>query len=110
MKKKKSYLLLYVIIGVFLIGIGYAEIGNIDLNIEGEASMDRQTGAVITSVNYVDSVLADESLSKINSFYQTLFNSYLLSNYCIKIRFMIPLFTTILILVLLFLESILIRY
>ncbi|MBR2827986.1 MAG: InlB B-repeat-containing protein [Bacilli bacterium] len=75
MKKKKSYLLLYIIIGVFLIGIGYAEIGNIDLNIEGEASMDRQTGAVITSVNYVDGVMVDSSQSKINSFYQTLFNS-----------------------------------
>ena len=75
MKNKKRYLILYVILGVFLIGIGYAEIGNIDLSVEGEAQLDRQTGAVITSVNYVDGVMVDSNQSKIHSFYQTLFNS-----------------------------------
>ena len=67
----KKHLLLYLIISIFSIGIGYAEIGNIDLSIEGEASLDRQEGVVITSIEYVDGVSVNPNSSIINTFYQT---------------------------------------
>jgi hypothetical protein len=53
MKRRKSitiYFILLIAIFTSIMGIGYATISNIDMEIDGSASLDKQTGVYITNV------------------------------------------------------------
>lgn len=60
---------------VLILGIGYASVGNIALNIDGEVETEVQDGVFITSVEYVESSGVDTEKSKIINAYQTILDS-----------------------------------
>lgn len=69
---------LFFILIIFLnliLGIGYAEFANINLNIEGEASSHSLKEVMITDIKYVSSTNTDQALSVINEPYLTIMNS-----------------------------------
>ena len=68
-------LITIVIISILFLGIGYASISSVNLEIEGDASLIGQTGIVVSDIN-VDSVVGANSNSQvINTYYQTLINT-----------------------------------
>ena len=71
MKRYLKFVLLIAISTLFL-GIGYASITSISLEIEGEATLPRQTGLFISNVQYTSDVGADLANSNINTYYQNL--------------------------------------
>ena len=75
---KNRYLFLVVIIlATFFLGIGYAQISNVDLDITGSVQADKQNGIAISNVAYQSNVGTDQSLSSINMYYQTLLDSHI---------------------------------
>lgn len=73
--KNISYaIFLFSIITLFL-GIGYAKITGIDLEIDGEASINASKELYISNIEYQSSIHGDASNSVINSFYKTLLDS-----------------------------------
>ncbi len=83
MKKRKSitiYFILLIAIFTSIMGIGYATISSIDMEIDGSASLDRQTGVYITSVAYSSNTNANPALSTINTYYQTDLDSTIVLN------------------------------
>lgn len=67
---KKNRIVLYSILILFsclFLGVGYASISSIGLDVEGEASLDKQSGILISDV--VDGINTNSSL--INTYYQT---------------------------------------
>ena len=81
MKKNKNkrthvfYLFTIITILVAFLGIGYAQMSGVTLNVDGTAKLDEQTGIVITNVTYQGSNNTDPSLSSINTYYQSLLDS-----------------------------------
>ena len=80
LRKKKliinnsTFLLLLFIASIFL-GIGYAQISNVNLDINGTATAYKQTGIVITNVTYSNNNNANVNSSNINHYYQTMLDS-----------------------------------
>ena len=63
-------------LGVTLfLGVGYASISAIPLEVNGTAQLDHQTGIFITQAEYASGTGVDSSLSNIITFYQTMLNS-----------------------------------
>ena len=79
MKKTNKFIILLLFCSLFL-GIGYASITDIDLTIQGEANLVKQTGLFITNVTKLSSNNADLSLSSINNNYQTMLNTTTILN------------------------------
>ena len=74
--KKFQLLLAGVIFALTLfLGIGYAQVSDINLAIDGLAMTPRQTGIVITDVHYSSNNNAIPVESKIKSYYQTIMDS-----------------------------------
>ncbi len=76
MKKKsvyKSFLtyLFLIVIVTILLGVGYAQITPLEIDVDAIAQLDRQTGVVISNVSYVSNNNANPSLSSINTYYKT---------------------------------------
>ena len=81
-KKTKITLIflgIIVILSTFL-GVGYAQISAVDLTISGKATMKKQEGIMITSINYVSGTNVNQNLSTINDFYQTTMDSTIVLN------------------------------
>ena len=74
-KNTISILCLTMVVAVLFLGIGYARISAIPLNITGNAQMDRQTGVVLSKIQYANGHLVDPSSSTINTYYKTLMDS-----------------------------------
>jgi len=72
--KSRILLLLFCLSTVFL-GVGYASIDSITLDISGTAIAKAQEGIFITDVSYASSNNANKDESKINNYFQTMLNS-----------------------------------
>jgi len=68
-------LLLLVFLGTLLMGIGYASVSSVTLDIEGNLVANVQDGVFITEVNYVSNYEADLNSSEIINCYETMMNS-----------------------------------
>ena len=82
-KKKKNntiYFILLIAIFTSFMGIGYATISSIDMEIDGSASLSRQSGVYITNVSYSTNTNANPALSSINMYYQTNLDSTIVLN------------------------------
>ena len=64
-----------ILVATIFMGVGYASINSIILNINGEVVAKAQDGIYITEIEYVSDVNANLIESKILSAYQTLLNS-----------------------------------
>ena len=73
--KTNAKLLLFIIIGCLFLGVGYAQITEVDLSVEGLATAVPAKTVVIKSVIYQSSVNALEEDSTIEDPYLTLMNS-----------------------------------
>ena len=75
--KNKQFLFLFVVLFgmVAFLGVGYAQITGINLELSGTASLSGQTGIVISNISYSSSVATDPSESSINTYYQTMLDS-----------------------------------
>ena len=67
--KNKQFLFLFVVLFgmVAFLGVGYAQITGINLELSGTASLSGQTGIVISNISYSSSVLTDSSFSRASS-------------------------------------------
>lgn len=73
-KKIKLYSIVIFIATLFM-GIGYASINSISLNIDGELYAQVQDGIFISNVSYESNLSANLTSSTINGYYQTTLNS-----------------------------------
>lgn len=73
-KNSRTFIFL-IAIASLLLGIGYAQISDIDLTITGSANMVGQTGIIITDVTYDSNNNANVASSIINSYYETIIDS-----------------------------------
>ncbi len=81
MKEKKKFILknrffalLFVAVTLFM-GIGYASVNSVMLDINGTVIAKEQEGIYIKNVEYLSDTGADLDSSKINKYYQTMLNS-----------------------------------
>ena len=74
MRRIIIFIFLLSISTVFL-GIGYAAVNNVTLELDGSASVKKNDYIKITNVNYKSNVLANLEESKINNYYTTTINS-----------------------------------
>lgn len=77
-KKHKNYKRIFpflLFLSTLFIGIGYASVNSVILDISGSLSAKSQDGIFITEVNYKSDVSADYNSSRIISAYQTMLNS-----------------------------------
>ena len=73
--KKRKPLFTIILIAVLFLGIGYATVTSVNLEIEGDAALAGQTGLYISDIS-VDSVVGTSSASQvINTYYQTMINT-----------------------------------
>lgn len=72
--KSFGFFIVIFFVTIFL-GIGYAQISDIDLTVSGTAMAQRQTGVVISEIDYLSDFKANVSESKINTYYQTMLDS-----------------------------------
>ena len=73
-KKMLIYLVLLIFATIFM-GIGYAAVNNVTLDLNGDTSVKAYEGIKIKDVTYLSNVDADITNSKINTFSNTLINS-----------------------------------
>lgn len=70
--KKVLFFSLLILFCVFFLGFGYASVSSISLEIDGSASLNKQTGIYISNVVYTSNVGADLTNSYIVTNYQTM--------------------------------------
>ena len=74
--KKNIFLFTFLLcFSTIILGIGYAAINNITLELSGNTSVKKIDYMKIINVEYKDNVLADLQESKINNYYLTTINS-----------------------------------
>lgn len=66
---------LIILIATLFMGLGYASINNISLNINGKMYAEAQQGIFITDVSYNSNANVDITASQITTYYQTMLNS-----------------------------------
>lgn len=71
--KNNKYLLLFITLTLFtlFLSVGYAQITGVTLVVEGNASLDKQSGVIISNVQYISDQNANLSNCNINTYYQT---------------------------------------
>ena len=77
-KEKKNFVFLFlniIVIFMFFLGIGYAQISNIVLDVNGVATADSQAGIVISDIHYSSCNNVNEDHVNINTYYQNMFIS-----------------------------------
>lgn len=74
-KTTSNKLIFSLLIATILIGIGYASVNSVILDINGTAIAKKQTGVYITNVEYNSDVSANLEKSNIINAYQTMLNS-----------------------------------
>ena len=75
MKKNKILIPLFIIIATILMGIGYAAVNSVSLDIIGEANAEIQSGIYITDARYIENNNAIVSESDIINVQQNMFAS-----------------------------------
>ena len=73
--KNKHIIVMMIIIATLFLGVGYAQISDIDLSVSGSASANKQEGVVISEITYLSNNNADVAHCKINTYYQTTMDS-----------------------------------
>ena len=73
--RRNSIFALIVFVATLFLGIGYAQVSGLTLDVEGTAVAKSQYGLLISDAHYLSNVNADMSLSKVNSYFQTNFDS-----------------------------------
>lgn len=73
--KKLKLIIVLIAVSCCFLGIGYASIANINLDITGTAQLNKQTGLVISEVTLSEYSNVDPDLSEINTYYQTMLDS-----------------------------------
>lgn len=76
LKNKRKIISILILVASIFMGIGYASVNSILLNINGNATAKELSGVYITNVSYKNNVGADLNNSKILSAYQTNLTSY----------------------------------
>ena len=76
--KKKYFYVLFIFVVIITLGIGYAEISDINLDVTGVADVDVASDVIITNVEYISSNNANDSDTVINDTYLTMLNSKLI--------------------------------
>ena len=71
----QKYFPMIIFISILFMGVGYAVINSINLNIDGEAIAKEQSGVYITETTYHSNVSANTSSSKIINAYQSMLQS-----------------------------------
>ena len=66
---------LLLFVGALIMGVGYAAIGNVELDITGDLQANLQPGIFITDVSYYSDNEVGETKSKIKNYYGTVVNS-----------------------------------
>lgn len=77
-KKRKQFFLTFFILiltAVSVLGIGYASITSINLEITGDASLNKQEGVIISNAVISSSNNVIESQSQVNVYYQTMLDT-----------------------------------
>ena len=64
-----------IIIATLCISVGYAAVNSVILDIGGTVSAEKQSGIIITKINYLENTSADVENSVINNVYQTMLDS-----------------------------------
>ena len=77
--KNKHIIVMMIIIATLFLGVGYAQISDIDLSVSGSASANKQEGVVISEITYLSNNNADVAHCKINTYYQT-YSDYMGNN------------------------------
>ena len=80
MFQNKKNNLIYIIFLLLMLttislGVGYAQISGIGLDISGQAVLDRQTGVVISNIEFLSGNGINPSESSINTYYKALLDS-----------------------------------
>lgn len=73
--KNKHIIMMMIIISTLFLGVGYAQISDINLLTTGSASANGQEGVVISGITYLSNNNADLDHSKINTYYKTTMDS-----------------------------------
>ena len=73
--KKAITFIVTIFCCVLITGIGYASVSNIQLELDGTASLPGQRGIYISSITLDSTTHADSSSQIINTYYQTLLNT-----------------------------------
>lgn len=71
----QKYFPMIIFISILFMGVGYAVINSINLNIDGEAIAKEQSGVYITEAAITSNTNANTTTSKVNSVLQTTMNS-----------------------------------
>lgn len=74
-KSNKKIFPILLIIMTLLMGVGYASVNSIILDIKGKVSSLNQDNVYITDIKYINDLNANMSSSTINNAYQTMINS-----------------------------------
>ncbi len=72
---KKTIYFIMIFFSVLFLGIGYATISNISLEIDGDASLEGQNNIYISSMTLDSTTHATASSQIINTYYQTMINT-----------------------------------
>ena len=80
MFQNKKNNLIYIIFLLLMLttislGVGYAQISGIGLDLSGQAVLDRQTGVVISNIEFLSGNGINPSESSINTYYKALLDS-----------------------------------
>lgn len=67
--------MIFIMIASLFLGIGYASISDIDLEIEGTAQLEHQNGAYITDITYIENQNANMEDTSILDTYQSIIDS-----------------------------------
>ena len=72
--RNRLFVMLIIIASLFM-GIGYASINSVTMDISGDLIAKEQTGVYIKNVEYISSNNVNLELNEINNYYQTMLNS-----------------------------------
>ena len=76
MKNYNCFIICFIVVlCTFFLGIGYAQLSEIELSITGDAIALGQTGILISDIEYQENINADPQSSKIITYYQTLLST-----------------------------------
>ena len=74
--KRKIFNVIVILFIIFSFGIGYAQISNINLEIDGSAQLPNQEGIVISNIHYSSCNDMTTDNITINTYYQSMFTSH----------------------------------
>lgn len=65
--KHSSFFLILIITAMIVLGIGYAQVANVDLNVSGTATLETSEGIIISDISYLSGYNSDPSIQVFNN-------------------------------------------